>query len=149
MVKLRQINSRRIKVKKILSVLFICVLAIITLSLAACNGDKGSHYPDSDEMKNNLENGGYTVVVTTDLNGKKGTHLSATKESDYIYFYWLKNAADCDYFYNYLEEEHTDYNSLVKIENDKKFGNIVYCGTKNAVDTAGIKVVNVKVDVNT
>ncbi len=115
--------------------------------MTACGDENGTYYPESDEMKNNLENSGYTVVVTTDFDGKKCTYLSATKGSDYIYFYWIESDVDCEYFYNYLEESCADYNSLVQIENDKEFGNIVYCGTKKAVDSAGIRVVNVKVDV--
>lgn len=42
------------------------------------------------------------------------------------------------YYYSLLEETHPDYN-------DEKFGNIVYCGTANAVNDSGIKVVKVKV----
>lgn len=131
--------------KKIVSVIILCIVIIFTLSLTACKENKGTYYPKSDEMKNNLENGGYAVTVTTNLGNKSGTYLSATKESEYIYFYWLDNAEDCEYFYNLLEENHTDYNSLVKIENDDKFGNLVYCGTENAVNIAGVKVVTVKV----
>lgn len=132
--------------KKLFTAILVCILSVLALSLTACKGDNnGTYYPKSAEMKTNLENGGYTVTVTTDLGDKSGTHLSATKDNEYIYFYWLDNAEDCEYFYNILEENHTDYNSLVKIENDDKFGNIVYCGTENAVNTAGIKVVTVKV----
>ena len=76
---------------------------------------------------------------------KNGTHLSALKNNEYIEFYWLDNAEDCEYFYNFLEENHANYNSLVQIENDEKFGNIVYCGTENAISISGIKVVKVKV----
>lgn len=132
--------------KKLFTIVFACILSVIVLTLTACDDNNGgTYYPKSSEMKTNLENSGYTVVVTTDLDGRNGTYLSATKESEYIYFYWLDDAEDCAYYYNLLEENHTDYNSLVKIENDDKFGNIVYCGTENAVNTAGIKVVKVKV----
>ncbi len=130
--------------KKFLSILTFCITCFALL-LTACGDDNGGTcYPTISEMKTNLENDGYTVIVSTDLDGKNGTYLSATKESDYIYFYRPDSGADCEYFYNYLEEKCTDYNSLVQIANDKKFGNIVYCGTKNAVDTSGIVVVNVK-----
>ena len=132
--------------KKFCTALIVCILSVLALSLMACNNDKdGTYYPKSNEMKNNLENGGYTVTVTTDLGDKNGTYLSATKDNEYIYFYWLDNGEDCEYFYNDLEENHADYNSLVKIENDEKFGNIVYCGTANAISISGIKVVKVKV----
>lgn len=132
--------------KKLLATILVCILSVLTLSLMACNDEKGgTYYPKSDEMKTKLENGGYTVTVTTDLGDKNGTHLSATKDNEYVYFYWLSNGEDCEYFYNLLEENYGDYNSLVKIENDEKFGNIVYCGTENAISVAGIKVVTVKV----
>lgn len=134
--------------KKLFTTVLICILSVFVLSMTACDDNKGgTYYPKSNEMKTNLENGGYTVNVTTDLDGKNGTYLSATKESDYIYFYWLDNAEDCAYYYNLIEENHADFNSLVKIENDEKFGSIVYCGTENAVNASGIKVVEVKVKV--
>lgn len=133
--------------KKLLVAVLICLLSLFALQLAACGVDDGTYYPKSDEMKTNLENSGYTVNVTTDLTDKSGTFLSAIKESEYLYFYWLDNAEDCAYYCNLLEENHPDYNSLVKIENDEKFGNIVYCGTENAVNASGIKVVKVKVNV--
>lgn len=132
--------------KKFASVLLLCIVAVFTLLLTACKDDNGgTYYPKSNEMKNHLENSGYIVTVTTDLGDRSGTYLSATKDNEYIYFYWLNNTEDCEYFYGLLEENHTNYNSLVKIENDEKFGNIVYCGTENAIRVAGIKVVTVKV----
>ena len=131
--------------KKTFITILACIMVILTLTLTACNDDKnGTYYPQNEEMKTNLENGGYTVSVTTDLGDKNGTHLSAKKDNEYIEFYWLDNAEDCEYFYNLLEENHTNYNSLVKIENDEKFRNIVYCGTENAISISGIKVVKVK-----
>lgn len=133
------------RIKKYLTIFLACVLTILALSLTACGDKNGTYYPKSDEMKVNLEKAGYTVTVSTDLNDKTGTHLTASKDNEYIEFYWLDNPTDCEYFYSLLENNHADYNSLVKIENDEKFGNIVYCGTENAVNTAGIKVVKVKV----
>lgn len=132
--------------KKLFTAILVCILSVLALSMLACKDNKnGTYYPNDSEMKTNLEKGGYTVTVTTELGAKSGTHLHATKDNEYIYFYWLDNGEDCEYFYNLLEENYTDYNSLVKIENDKKFGNLVYCGTANAVNAAGIKVVKVKV----
>ncbi|MDE7106369.1 MAG: hypothetical protein K2O22_04300 [Anaeroplasmataceae bacterium] len=132
--------------KKIFVSLFASILLVITFTLCACDDDKnGTYYPTNEEMKTNLENGGYSVIVTTNFGDKNGTHLSGTKDNEFIEFYWLDNVEDCEYFYSLLEENHTNYNSLVKIENDEKFGNIVYCGTENAISTSGIKVVKVKV----
>ncbi|MDE7439266.1 MAG: hypothetical protein K2N23_01990, partial [Clostridia bacterium] len=76
--------------KKIFVSLFASILLVITLALCACGDDKsGTYYPTNEEMKTNLENGGYTVTVTTDLGDKNGTHVSATKDNEYIEFYWL------------------------------------------------------------
>lgn len=132
--------------KKALSVLIVCLLTVLTLSLAACAENDGTYYPDERQMKANLENSGYTVSVTADLGDKSGTKLEAENGREYLYFYWLDNAADCQYYYDLSKEQcKENYNSLVKIENDKKYGNLVYCGTKSAVDAAGIVVVKVKV----
>ncbi|MDE6059233.1 MAG: hypothetical protein K2G44_04245 [Clostridia bacterium] len=132
--------------KKVFVTILVCLMAILTLTLTACGDDEnGTYYPTNGEMKTNLENGGYTVTVTTDLGDKNGTLLSALKDNEYIEFYWLDNAEDCEYFYNLLEENHANYNSLVQIENDEKFGNIVYCGTENAISISGIKVIKIKV----
>lgn len=134
--------------KKVFTSLLLGLLVVLTFALSACSDDKGgTYYPTWEEMQTSLENGGYIVTVTFDLEDKSEIHLSATKDNEYIEFYWLDDAADCNYFYSLLEVRYTDYNSLVKIENDEKFGNIVYCGTKNAVNSAGIKVVAVKVKV--
>lgn len=133
--------------KKVFVSLFVGILLALTLTLCACSDKGGTYYPDDSEMKTNLENGGYTVTVTFNSADISGTRLSATKGNDYIEFYWLDDAADCEYFYNLLEETHADYNSLVIIENDEKFGNIVYCGTENAVNAAGIRVVDVIVKI--
>lgn len=134
----------------------VSILLTLTVALSACgNAKNGTYYPTNEEMKDNLENNGYVVTLyqnLTDNDGNRhnGTLVVASKDSDveqkeYLYFYRFDSANSCEYFYNSLEQTCENYNSLVKIENDKKFGNIVYCGTENAVNSAGIKVVNVKV----
>lgn len=152
------INKKERKIKKFLPAVIICLLSAFVLSFTACAGDKnGTYFPDNSEMKTNLENSGYVVTLYQDLsdnygNRHAGTLLFASKSRDgekeeYLYFYRLENTTSCEYYYDALEMNCENYNSLVKIENDEKFGNIVYCGTANAVEAAGIKVVNVKVDV--
>lgn len=133
--------------KKFLSAFILCILTIYTLSLTACGGDgNGTYYPDKSEMSYRLMTNGYKTYSTSILAGDgTGTFLSATKDGDYIKFYWLDRPDDCEYYYKLLEEDNPDCNVLVKIENDDKFGNLVYCGTENAIDAAGIKVVKVKV----
>lgn len=153
--------------KKVFTGLFASLLIVLTFVLSACGNDKnGTYYPSDNEMKVNLEKMGYMVEIFDDLRSSKiddesfydnpkGTLLTASKSREidgtatieFIYFYRLEDAADCDYYYNAMEEYFEDYNSLVEIKNDEKFGNIVYCGTEDAVNAAGIKEVKVDVKV--
>lgn len=144
--------------KKTLITILAYLMAILTITLTACGDDKnGTYYPTNEEMKTNLESSGYVVTLYQDLtdnnnNHHDGTLLFASKsreneQEEYLYFYRFKNANSCEYYYNSLGQNCENYNSLVKIENDEKFGNIVYCGTENAISASGIKVVEVKVKV--
>lgn len=144
--------------KKALLGLITLILIIASFTLTACVDDnKGTYYPSNEEMKANLEKKGYVVVLYQDLsdndgNRHNGTLLFASKsregaEDEYLYFYRLDNSDSCEYYYRAMEQNCENYNSLVKIENDTKFGNIVYCGTTNAINAAGIKTVKVDVDV--
>lgn len=145
--------------KKIFTVFLASVLVVLSFALCACGDDKGgTYYPNSKEMSDNLKKRGYTVEVKTELDGESGTFLHATRGGDFIYFYWLNNGEDCDYFKDYLTTACSHYlmngillmEDLVQIKNDEKYGNLVYCGLDVAIKDAGIKVVktDVKVDVN-
>ena len=153
--------------KKTFITVFACLMAILTLMLTACGDDRnGSYYPTNEEMKTNLEKQGYVVTIFNDLSVSgigdeslrgdvNGTLLTATKSreidgvvtTDFLYFYRLDESSYCDYYYGAMENNFEDYDSLVKIENDKNFGNIVYCGTENAISASGIKIVEVNVKV--
>jgi hypothetical protein len=139
--------------KKILTSILLGLLLVLTFAMTAC-GDSETYYPTNEELKTNLEKSGYVVTLNQNLSDKNGnrhngTLISANKDSagEYLYFYRLDEATSCEYYYNYLEENYKNYNSLVKIENDEKFGNLVYCGTSQAIKDAGITVVDVKVKV--
>lgn len=73
--------------------------------------------------------------------------MSAEKGEDFLKFYWLNRAEDCDKVFAMLEESYPDSEVKVRMENDATWGNLVYFGTTNAVNAAGIKKVTVKVDV--
>lgn len=134
--------------KKLLLSLVASILFVLTFALSACGDDKnGTYYPDITEMGKNLECAGYSVSYPGYVVGFQGKILLADKEKDFIAFYWLENADDCDKYYNSLEEYYPDSEVLVKIKNDEKFGNIVYCGTSEAINAAGIKVVKVDVKI--
>lgn len=132
--------------KKYLMLFIFCILFV---TLVACsNSGQGTYYPDSSEMQKNLEDAGYQVSVTTKLdNGYTGTYLSAMKADDYIEFYWLDEADNVDDISEQLKSKHGDYDKLVSMEDDSKFGSLVFCGTASAVDASGIVIVDVKVDV--
>ena len=139
---------------------FISLLAYILFAVAfvtsACGDDRsGTYYPPNEEMKTNLESAGYTVVIYQDLSDNDGKQYDGTllfasrsregEREEYLYFYRLTSAEACNYYYSAMEANCKNYNSLVSIENDDKFGYLVYCGTENAVNAAGIRVVQVKV----
>lgn len=143
--------------RKVFVRLLVSILFLLTFALTACGDEDGIYYPSNEEMKVNLESKGYTVEDYNDINYHEfflqfsslieGTLVKAVKDNDYIYFFRLINSWRCETVYDIMYENCENYNSLVKIENDKKFGNIVYCGTKNAISDAGINVVKVNVSV--
>jgi predicted small lipoprotein YifL len=140
--------------KKIFTSILLGLLFVLTFALSACGDKGGTYYPTNEEMKTNLEKSGYVVTLEQDIsdsdgNRHNGTLLSANNDSkvEYLYFYRFDNSTSCEYFYNYLEQKCEGYNSLVKIEDDENFGNLVYCGTAQAIKDAGITVVDVKVNI--
>ena len=131
--------------KKTVMSMLICLLAVLTIALSACGDNQsGENFPNSNDMKTNLEQQGYTVLVTTDLGDKAGTHLSAKKDEEFIEFYWLENLADADYFYDKVKIDFPDYTAAAEIVDDKNHKNLVYCGTVTAVEDAGIKTIVTK-----
>lgn len=137
-------------------VLILCLALLLTFTLCSC-WNNANCYPANEEMKANLENNGYDVSFYEDISKCEdfsaisancaGTLIKATKGDEYIYFARLDNAENCDGVYDILESICKNYNALVLLENDEKFGNIVYCATTDAVKFAGIQVVKVDVDV--
>lgn len=144
--------------KKIFLTIFACLMAILVLTLTACDKDKnGTYYPTNEEMKTNLESNGYFVETYPNVymfdgeNGETVRYIAdtvrATNSDDYICFCRIDKAQACDYYFNVLRDTYPDAEVFVRIENDKNFGNIVYCGTENAINASGIKIVEVKVNV--
>lgn len=127
---------------------FLCVICSIVICLlcvcpmAGCGERDGTYYPPNDELQANLERNGYITCFTDSQSGWGGY---ATKGEDFLYFVRPIDG-QCDFYYE-TYQNCKDYDVLVKIENDKTFGNIVYCGTTAAVEAAGIRVVKVDVTV--
>lgn len=138
-------------IKKVFVSILASILLILPFVLSACSNDgNGTYYPDVKEMAANLNNSGYLTQFATGERNSEGRDwvvdsLSATKGEDYIVFYRIEESAHCDIYCDKLRELHPDCPHYVTIENDEKFGNIVYCGTENAIKAAGIRVVKVKV----
>lgn len=125
------------------------IIFILAFVLSAC-GEQGSgtYYPDKAEMTQNMQTKGYTTYSTNWLVGEgTGIFFSAERGDDYIKVYWLDDAADCEVCYHELEESYSACEVLVQIQNDEKWGNIVYCGTSAAVEDSGIRIVKVNVNV--
>ena len=136
-------------------ILFFPLVLIMSLILVACGkNSQGTYYPDSNEMKGNLEGKNYNVsVATMEQNDSTITVLTATKENEYIDFYWLDNDKEVDNIITSLKSKHNDYAKLVSMKNDDKFGNLVFCSTEKAMKDSGIVIagdvkVNVDVKVN-
>lgn len=127
------------------SIVFLCML--LCLLLTACGkNEQGTYYPDSTEMYHNLDADGYEVSVTNDVNGDMTkTCLTAKKGDDYIVFYWLNEGIDVDPIAAQVKNEYESYDQFVSIQDDSKFGSLVFCGTSNAVNASGIIIVDVKV----
>lgn len=137
--------------KKVFISLLASILLILTFALSACGDYKnGTYYPTLNEMRTNLDKRGYRIEFAVGERNSEGSgyvvdYLIATKDDDYIYFYWIEDATHCKVYYDKLQELHPDCPNYVLIENDDKFGNIVYGGTDNAINASGIKLVKVKV----
>ena len=136
--------------KKAFVTILACLITILTLTLTACGNDNnGTYYPTLNEMKSNLDKKGYTVEYAIGERNSEGKDyvvdsLFARKGDDYIIFYWVEDSAHCNHYYDKLQELHPNCPNYVSIENDEKFGNIVYCGPENAIKASGIKIVEVK-----
>ena len=132
-------------------ILVFSLVLIMGLILVACGeSGQGTYFPDSSEVKSNLESKNYNVSVSAmEQNDSTITVLTATKENEYIDFYWLDNDKEVDNIITSLESKHNDYAKLVSMKNDDKFGNLVFCSTEKAMKDSGIVIAgNVKVNVN-
>ena len=132
--------------KKYIVLFIVCVLFF---SLTACgNSESEGYFPEAEEMQSNLENAGYDVTIAYNSDYK---HLSASKDYQYIEFYWVgkfslwqnpwadENMVIFD-IWDELENEYNNCDIFYTLENSIKYGNIVVCGTNSAVSAAGIQM---------
>ena len=126
--------------------LFLVFTSMILTFFSCGKRENGTYYPDSVEMQENLEKHGYVVKISSLESDKKGRWLSAEKVGEYLEFYLLENAEYAEIISEELEKKYVNYEKLVCIKNDEKFGTLVFCGSDSAVEASGIRNVNVKVD---
>ena len=131
------------------SVMMVCIMF---LSFTSCTEkETGTYIPTRDEIEHNLVNAGYEYITITDIMRIDGyciTQLSVEKDGEYMAFYWLYTPEQCDTYYDELNEKYPDCDILIKMVNDEKYGCIVFGGTQSAIAAAGIRIVDVKVDID-
>ena len=129
--------------------IFFSLMIIMSMTLVSCGREnQGTYYPDSSEMKANLEEKSYSVEIETiEQNNSQFTALTATKKDEYIEFYWFDSDSEVDDVVSGLETKYNGYNKLVSMKNDSKFGNLAFCSTEKAMKDSGIVIVEVKVKV--
>ena len=127
--------------KRILSTL--CTASLLLLT--AC-GEKSSVIPDDSAMQTSLKDNKYTVTLSNGNDDFNGTLLSAISGSDYLKVYRFSSADECDLMYEAVANSNSNADMTYKYTNDAEFGNLIICGTKNAVKAAGIKIVEVKAE---
>ena len=131
------------------SMLMGCIMLLV---FAGCTEkETGTYIPTRNEIENNLADAGYESIAITNIMRIDGyciTQLSGEKDGEYMAFYWLYTPEQCDTYYDELNEKYPDCDILVKMVNDEKYGCIVFCGTQSAIDAAGIRIANVKVDID-
>lgn len=134
--------------KRILLLLTVFAL----LALTGCTrSDSGTYYPSFEEMVKNLNDKGYTVstIVFDKDSDTPGKYLSAFKDDDFIDFYWLDRAEDVAACEASLRHRSTipPYDRLISVSGDAKHGNLTFCATNQAMQDAGIRLDEAKVDV--
>jgi hypothetical protein len=130
--------------------IIILLISVIGILLTACGGDgQDTYYPSCSQMQENLQNKYYQVNVQTIQNDLySGTCLTAKKGDEYIEFYWLDSCNTITSIEQDLITKYPNYNKLISMENDSKFGTFIFCSSEKAMNDAGIVIVDVKVKVS-
>ena len=116
----------------------VCAAALL---MTGC-GDQQSVIPDQTTVQNSLQSENYVVTISKqDVDGQA---LTAKKGSDFLAYYKLDTAEECDRLYDVVVNANPDADRTCKYTNDEAFGNVIICGTDGAIKAAGIKIVKVK-----
>ena len=116
----------------------VCAAALLC---SGC-GEKQSVIPELSAAQLSLQNANYVASLSAEeVDGKV---LTAKKGSDFLAYYKLNSAEECDRLYDVVIGANPDADVSCKYTNDENFGNVIICGTKDALKTAGITIVKVK-----
>ena len=124
-------------------VLAVTVLAILSISLVACNLTLITSVPPVEEVKANLENAGYTVEIEGFPNAYTRHRLEATKGDEYIIIYWVVDSNYCD-----RVEREIDYrggNGISTIESEYGDSKVI-AGTQQAIKDAKLGTFDLSFD---
>lgn len=124
-------------------VLAVTLLAILSITLVACNLTLITSVPPVEEVKANLESAGYSVEIQTFPNGYTRSKLEARKGEDYIIIYWVTDSSYCDWVEKDIK--YRGHNGITTIESD--FGDSkVIAGTDQAIKDAKLGTFSLSFD---
>lgn len=121
--------------------IFAALCAASMLMSAGC-GSKSSVIPDNGTIESNLRENKYTVSTSTQ--DMDGTMISAISGSENLTFLRLNSSEECNRLYDVVVNANPNAEVTYKYADDAEFGNVIICGTKDAVKAAGITIVKVK-----
>lgn len=120
--------------------LIISMLLLLTTSLSACGRPVDYGIPSIQKMQINLEKNGWSVNTTDDIvidgTNHLGTTLSATKNSDFFYFYKPKDKNLTQEIAHYCIGHYTNYQSVIQMRDS------VLCATN--FEAAGVNITKVQ-----
>lgn len=106
-------------------------------------GNKQSVIPSQAELQSSLKANNYVAEISTQ--DVDGSVLSAKSGDNFLEVYRLNSAEECNRVYQVVSSANPNAEQLYQLTDDAEFGNVIICGTKEAVKQAGIKIVSVKV----
>ena len=113
---------------------------IIIFCILFCGCGSKKYFPNSTLMQKKLERNGYNVNSSTSFGEEYvGAHLYAYKDDDFIDIYWLNS----DEFFDKIVYSFNNRNceKFYSMENDERFGSIIFCATDGAFNDSGISIV--------
>lgn len=112
------------------------IISVLVVVNSACTSSK-NEWPTVDAMKENLQKKDYTIMedskIIIDNNEYEGTVIIATKDSEMVAGFWGDDVETAKIVYEYWGEKYQSDHTL-------RVGTTVFCGSKQAIKHAGIKL---------